>query len=224
MATRSQFASRAETAYPSSPWVWTAFLLLCAIAAGAAIRRIAVLIAPPVAPRAPQLASVDHAFASRTALTLTHIVPALIFVALLPALFSRRVRNHEAAHRRITYALFPLGAIVGITAIPLSMRPIGGLNETSAALLYDGLFLFSLARAWIMLRRGELLLHRTWMLRAVAVLLGIAMTRPIMGIFFATTSVTHLQPQQFFGTAFWIGFTTSYIAGEAYIRSRYRSS
>ncbi len=223
MATRSQSALHAETARPPSPWVWTAFLVLCVIAAAAAIRRIAVLIAPPAVPRAPQLASLDLAFASRTPLTLAHIVPALIFVALLPPWFSRRVRNHEAMHRRITYALFLMGAIVGITAIPLSMRPIGGLNETSAVLLYDGLFLFSLARAWVLLRRGDLLLHRTWMLRAVAVLLGIAMTRPIMGIFFATASITHLQPQQFFGTAFWIGFTTSYIAGESYIRWRHRS-
>jgi hypothetical protein len=47
---------------------------------------------------------------------------------------------------------------------------------------------------------------------------GIATTRPVMGIFFATESVTHLRPQQFFGTAFWIGFTATYIVGEAYLR------
>jgi hypothetical protein len=57
------------------------------------------------------------------------------------------------------------------------------------------------------------------MMRAIAVLLGIATTRPVMGVFFATESVTHLGPQQFFGTAFWIGFTATYIAGEAYLRS-----
>jgi hypothetical protein len=70
-----------------------------------------------------------------------------------------------------------------------------------------------------MFRRNDLVLHRTWMMRAVAILLGIATTRPVMGLFFATQSITHLQPQQFFGTAFWIGFTITYIAGEAYIRS-----
>jgi hypothetical protein len=193
--------------------------MLCVIAAAAAVRRIVVLLAPPVVERAAQLAATDAAFASRKALTLVHIVPALVFVALLPAWFSRRVRNRVSAHRRITYALFILGAVVGGTAFALSLHPFGGLNEATAAILYDCLFLFSLGRAWLLFHKGDWELHRTWMMRAIAVLLGIATTRPVMGILFATASITHLQPQQFFGTAFWIGFTTTYIAGEAYIRS-----
>jgi hypothetical protein len=165
------------------------------------------------------MATLDAAFASRTILTTVHIVPALLFVLLLPAWFSRSVRDRISVHRRITHALFLLGAVTGITALPLSLHPIGGINEAAAALLYDSFFLFSLTRAWIMFRRNDLVLHRTWMMRAVAILLGIATTRPVMGLFFATQSITHLQPQQFFGTAFWIGFTITYIAGEAYIRS-----
>ncbi len=51
-----------------------------------------------------------------------------------------------------------------------------------------------------------------WMLRAVAILLGIATTRPVMGVFFATSRLTHLEPAQFFGIAFWIGFSINTIA------------
>lgn len=204
---------------PASRLVWSVFLLLCLTAAAAAIRRIAVLAVPPVVQRVPELAALDVSFASRKVLTLFHIVPALLFVVLLPAWFSRTVRNQVHAHRTITYVLFFLGMIVGATAIPLSLHPTGGLNEAAAAILYDALFLFSLIRAWVLFGRGEWGLHRTWMMRAIAVLLGIATTRPVMGVFFATESLTHLQPQQFFGTAFWIGFTATYIAGEAYLRS-----
>lgn len=193
--------------------------MLCAIAAAAAVRRIVVLILPPVVARVPEMAALDAAFASRKALTLCHIVPALLFVAVLPLWFLRRVRRRPEAHRRVTFALFALGTIVGVTALPLSLHPIGGVNEASAAILYDCLFLFSLGRAWILYLRGDLALHRRWMIRAVAVLLGIATTRPVMGVFFATERVTHLQAQQFFGTAFWIGFTLTYIAGEAYLRA-----
>lgn len=214
----TQMEEFAPTARPSR-WVWAALLILCIIAAAAVLRRVAALFITRVPARVPQMAALDAAFASRPALTTVHIVPALLFVLLLPAWFSRRVRNRAAMHRRITQALFILGAITGVTALPLCMNPIGGVNEAAAAILYDGLFLFSLSRAWIMFRRGDLALHRTWMMRAVAVLLGIATTRPVMGFFFATESITHLQPQQFFGTAFWIGFTATYIAGEAYIRS-----
>lgn len=210
----------ARTAAPkSSRLVWAAFLLLCLIAAAAAIRRILVLALPPVVEQVPQMAALNAAFAARKVLTLWHIVPALLFVALLPFWFLRGVRRHPLAHRRVMHALMVLGAITGVTALLLSLHPVGGVNEAAAAILYDGLFLFSLGRAWALFRRGALALHRTWMMRAIAVLLGIATTRPVMGVFFATERITHLQPQQFFGTAFWIGFTTTYIAGEAYLRS-----
>jgi Predicted membrane protein (DUF2306) len=203
----------------SSILLWPLFLLLCLIGTGAAVRRIVVLITPQAGAAGSQMNILDAAFASRKMLTLCHIVPALLFVLLLPAWFLRRVRSRPKLHHRLTCTLFLLGAVVGVTALLLSLHPFGGLNESTAAILYDCLFLFSLARAWVTLRRGELELHRRWMIRAVAVLLGIATTRPVMAIFFATASITHLQPQQFFGTAFWIGFTATYIAGEAYLRS-----
>ncbi len=55
-------------------------------------------------------------------------------------------------------------------------------------------------------------------LYAIAVLLGIATTRPVMGVFFATERLTCGRGSSS-GTAFWIGFTATYIAGEAYLRS-----
>jgi hypothetical protein len=45
-----------------------------------------------------------------------------------------------------------------------------------------------------------------------------------MGIFFATMRLTHLQPQQFFGLAFWIGFSINTIAVQLWRRSRERKS
>jgi hypothetical protein len=68
-------------------------------------------------------------------------------------------------------------------------------------------------------RRRDAARHRVWVLRAVAVLLGIATTRPVMGVFFATRRLTGLTLSQFFGIAFWIGFTITFLAGEAYLRT-----
>jgi hypothetical protein len=203
---------------PASALIWTPFLLLCLIAAAAAIRRIAVLALPPAASGPPQLQTLDADFAVRKLLTLAHIVPALAFILILPAWFSRRVRANAAVHRGITIALLFIGAIVGLTALALSTNPVGGLTEQSATLLYDAIFLFSLTRAAIAFLAHNQQIHRIWMMRAVAVLLGIATTRPVMGIFFATASRTHLTPHQFFGIAFWIGFTSTFLAGELYLR------
>jgi hypothetical protein len=57
------------------------------------------------------------------------------------------------------------------------------------------------------------------MLRSIGIVLGIATTRPVMGIFFATSTLTSLKPSQFFGMAMWIGFTSTLLAAEWYIRS-----
>ncbi|MGA8528904.1 MAG: DUF2306 domain-containing protein [Acidobacteriaceae bacterium] len=199
----------------ASAAIWTPFLLLCLIAVAAAIRRFVVFMLPPAA----DPTGLDAAFAYREALTLAHILPALALVLLLPFWFSQRVRARPSIHSKITHALFALGLVVGITAIPMSFHPVGGVTEVSAVLFFDALFLFSLTRAWMAFRRRDAARHRVWMLRAVAVLLGIATTRPVMGVFFATRRLTGLTLSQFFGIAFWIGFTTTFLAGEAYLRT-----
>jgi hypothetical protein len=62
------------------------------------------------------------------------------------------------------------------------------------------------------------------MIRAIAILLGIATTRPVMGFFFATSRLTHLQPHQFFGMAFWIGFSINTLLFEFWVRTKDRRS
>jgi hypothetical protein len=87
-----------------------------------------------------------------------------------------------------------------------------------ASVSANTLFLFSLFRAWQL--RGEQSRKLDWMTRAIGILLGIATTRPVMGIFFATSPLTHLAPSQFFGIAFWIGFSINTVAIEIWLRSR----
>ncbi|MBV9480087.1 MAG: DUF2306 domain-containing protein [Acidobacteria bacterium] len=180
---------------------------------GSRIRRVLSLVYPPQS-APPQLAGLDQEFASHAALTLAHILPALAFVAVTPFFIFRKFDESGWAER----VLFSLGLVVGITAYAMIGYSVGGWVETSAVLLFNTLFLFSLLRAYLHMRRGELLLNRRWLLRAIAVLLGIAVTRPVMGIFFATSPLTHLQPSQFFGVAFWIGFSMSTLAGELWLR------
>ncbi len=153
-------------------------------------------------------------FASHATLTLAHILPALAFVLVAP-FFLYRKSNQTAWPEHV---LFPLGLIIGITAYAMSTYSVGGWVERSAVLLFNTLFSFSLLRAYLYMKRGELPLKRRWMVRAIAILLGIAVTRPLMGVFFATSRLTGLEPQQFFGIAFWIGFSTSTLLGEMWLR------
>ncbi len=166
------------------------------------------------------MAGLDDAFASHAALTLAHIIPALLFVLIAPfAVFARFSRLEWPVR-----ILFPLGAVVGITAFAMSAYSIGGWTERSAVLLFNSLFLYSLFRAFRYRQRGEAALQRRWLLRAVAILLGIATTRPVMGVFFATSAATHLVPSQFFGIAFWFGFSINVLVFELWLRSVERRS
>jgi hypothetical protein len=211
---------------PSAPrgMVRAAVLFLCLIAAAAALRRIVVLLLASGPAGPPQMSGLDADFASRRVLTLFHIVPALLLVAVLVVKLILRGRLSADRQRQLSLGLMALGVIVGLTALAMSLHPVGGLLEASAAVSYDLLFLFALGRAGILLRRGDVGRYREWLVRAIAVLLGIATTRPVMGIFFATQRLTHLQPSQFFGMAFWIGFTLTWAAGEIWLRMQLRRS
>jgi hypothetical protein len=199
-------------------WLVTGFWISIAISVAVVVRRLVAIVHPSASAPA-QMAALDAAFASHTALTVAHIVPAMAFVLLTPFVFLRRTRAAWAEK-----LLFPLGAVVGITAYAMSAYSIGGWVERSAVLLFNTLFLFSLARAYGYAYGGDNLLKRRWLTRAVGILLGIATTRPVMGIFFATSRWTHLEPRQFFGIAFWIGFSINTIAVEFWLRSRERQS
>ncbi|HEX3684252.1 MAG TPA: hypothetical protein VHU83_17085 [Bryobacteraceae bacterium] len=196
-------------------WRWLRFgFWACIVIAIAVVLRRTVALAHPPQSAPPQLAELDAAFASHAALTLAHILPALAFVVLTPLVYIRRFAG-AAWPRRL---LFPLGLVVGVTAYAMSRYSVGGWVERSAVLVFNSLFLFSLFRGWRL--RREPVLGLRWITRAVAVLLGIATTRPVMGIFFATSRVTHLSPQQFFGIAFWIGFSINTLLVELWLRSQ----
>jgi hypothetical protein len=188
------------------------FWILVAIAVAAATRR-AVALFVPAGSGPPQLVALDRYFRAHAALTGVHIGCATVLVVLLPFVFRRRVPIS------VERALFVAGAIVGVTAYAMSVDAVGGWLERSAVFVFNTLFLCSLACAFVFAQRGELAEKRRWLLRATAILLGIATTRPVMGVFFATAPLTHLAPRQFFGIAFWIGWTINTLGIELWLRA-----
>jgi hypothetical protein len=196
------------------------FWFCIVIAVAVVIRRIVALSTPPSSSAPPQLAALDAYFAAHATLTYIHILCALAFVVLLPLLFWRRTRSSIILER----VIFPLGLVVGITAYAMSTHAVGGWLERAAVLFFNTLFLFALVRAWSFARIHDRPQQQRWMLRAIAILLGIATTRPVMGVFFATSPLTHLTPQQFFGIAFWIGFSLNTAVMELWLRTRGRTA
>ena len=203
---------------PYPRWLRVFFWICIVLAVAVVLRRVASFAFP--ARNAPaQMASVEAAFMTRKALTLAHILPAGAFVLITPFVLKRGVGRRRA----LEAVLYALGVIVGLTAYAMSGHPVGGNIERAAVLFFNTLYLFALMRSWLLWRACSFAPANRWLLRAVGILLGIATTRPVMGVFFATMPLTHLQPQQFFGIAFWIGFSINTLVVELWLRSRHAS-
>jgi uncharacterized membrane protein len=213
-------------------WAFFSRPCLALIGCAVAIRRIVVLWptivqgyhapVPQPNPRLAQFAALDGLFARYPFLTLSHIVPGLLFMILGPLQFSATIRARYLRWHRWSGRVFVVcGLVIGITALVMSvaMPAIGGLNQAAATILFGSFFLFALCKAFWHIRRREIALHREWMIRAFAIGLAVATIRPIIGIFFATIPFSHLTPYPFFGTAFWIGFVLHLITAESWIHT-----
>jgi hypothetical protein len=208
--------ARTDTVRRHPTWLLTGFWICVVIAIAVVIRRI-VALARPSRGGPPAMQHLDATFASHAALTLAHIIPAAIFVVLSAVLL---LRASEA--KWLARCFFVFGAATGATAYAMNVYAIGGWVERSAVLLFNTWFLFSLSRAAWFYVRGDGRRQSEWTTRAVGILLGIATTRPVMGVFFATSPLTHLSPSQFFGIAFWIGFSINAMVVEGWLHSKPR--
>lgn len=196
-------------------WLKAGFWVCIAIAVAAVLRRAVALLNPAGSGTPPQMASLDEWFAAHAPLTWAHILCALALVAVLPFMF----RERGGSTRFVEPTFFLLGSATGVTAYAMSVDAVGGWLERSAVLFFNTAFLASLATAYSFMQRHDRAQQRKWTIRAVAILLGIATTRPVMGVFFATARLSHLTPHQFFGIAFWIGFSFNTFVIELWLRS-----
>jgi uncharacterized membrane protein len=203
-------------------FLWAAVVFLAFIGLAVAVRRTIVLLRPaaPGATNNPA-AQLDAHFANQRTLTLAHVLPAMLFMVLGPLQFVRSLRSkYPQLHRWSGRIFLAASLIVGLTGLTMALgKTIGGMDEKAAIILFGTFFLVALARAlWHALRR-EFSLHREWMIRGYAIGLAVAAIRPIMGMFFTAALLRgHTpEPKEFFGTAFWIGFTLQMIAAEIWI-------
>ena len=192
----------------------TGFWLCIVVGIAVVLRRALALLRPRAANAPPDLLRLYAFFKAHAILTYVHIFAALVFVCVLPFLFWSRTR----ASTMVRLLFYTLGTIVGFSAFGMVVHPVGGAIEGAAVIFYNGLFLVSLAVSCSAWKMGQTENSLRWTLRATAISLGIATTRPVMGIFFATSHLTHWTPEQFFGPAFWVGFSINTLIMELWLR------
>ena len=200
------------------PTVISLALIGSVVAVIRTIRLLPALLAGPLPLTEPP--PLDYMFAQFPWLTLAHVLPGLLFMILGPLQFNVRLRTNYPALHRISGRVFVVSSlIIGGTALVMSvvMPAIGGITQATATGLFALYFLFALGKAFWHIRRRQIAAHRAWMVRAFATGLAVATIRPIVGLFYATSRLSGLTPQEFFGIAFWLGFVLHLMAAESWI-------
>src|SRR5260370_4504249 len=186
-------------------FLWTVVIFLAFIGLAVAARRSIVLLKPGALSAAKNpAAQLDAHFANHAALTLAHILPAMLFMVLGPLQFVRSLRSkHLQIHRWSGRIFLTASAVVGVTGLTLAFgKTIGGVDEKAAITLFGTFFLIAPAKAlWHSLRR-EFSQHPQWRIRGYAIGLAVATIRPIMAALFASPlrRWPSPQPQEFFST------------------------
>lgn len=162
--------------------------------------------------------ALERWFAAHATLTWVHIIPGSVFLGLVPLQFVRGLReNHPVLHRWSGRVLLLAAIPTGLTGIMLQLRsPYGGALALSGILLAGSLFLGSAVLAYRAIRLGDRERHREWMIRMLAVGLGVGTVRVIAA---PLILLTGQRPLELMGVAFWLGFALPVAAAEWWIRS-----
>lgn len=159
----------------------------------------------------------DRWFVAHPVLIFLQIIPGSIFLLLAPFQFSSRIRTrHLWFHRWSGRLLVVAALIVGLSGLVLgALFPYGGPASRSAVFVAGALFLFALIRAFIAIRRRDVVRHREWMIRMFAIGLGIATVRVVGLVLIAITGGSF---QDLAGISFWSGWVITFGAAELWIR------
>lgn len=108
-----------------------------------------------------------------------HVVLGAVYLLAGSIQFIPRVRNRwPVYHRWAGRVLVGVAAIVGSAALFMALViPFSGWSGRIGNGFFAALFLFSLTRGFLAVRRRDFLRHREWMIRAFAIALGIATMR-----------------------------------------------
>jgi hypothetical protein len=175
----------------------------------------------PFALRRPEeLDRFDGRFGGDRFLTVVHVLPGGIFLILAPLQFSSRIRTrHIRFHRWSGRILVVTAFVVTLAGLYFGLlMPYGGPGEVTAILLFGGVFVFSVGRAFVAIRRHQVVRHREWMIRAFSIAIGISTVRIVGAVLDIVFTPRGLRPPELFALSLWTGWAITLGAGELWIR------
>lgn len=151
-------------------------------------------------------------------LTLAHIVPGFLFMALGPIQFMPSVRNRWLRFHRWCGRIWMLASLVaGVSALLFVTRlPVfGALSTKVGVVVASTLFLVCLVQAYRAIRRRDIAQHREWMIRTFALGLGISSFRLFIPLLMMPPIGASFV--EAWDTVTWLAFVVHAVAAEVWI-------
>jgi uncharacterized membrane protein len=181
---------------------------------------------PLLSERPAQLARFEERYASHRLATLLHVVPGGLFLLFAPLQLSSRIRNrHIRLHRWSGRVLIGLAFVAAGSALYFAMlMPFGGAVEMAMIPVIAALFLGSIARAYLAIRAKDVVRHREWMVRALAVALSISVIRLIAPVTEVLLVPRGVHPPELLMVSMIAGWVLMVVATELWIRGTRRTA
>jgi len=166
----------------------------------------------------PEPEDFESRYVAHPWLAYVHMTPGVVYLLGAPLQLSQRIRTrHYTLHRRLGRILVPAGLLSVVFAVIFGLRfPWGGSVEGMAAAVFGCWFLICLVLAFRAIRRGDVVNHRRWMIRAFATGVAVGTIRICVGLLIASGL---LDFHDSLAAAFWIGLSLHVLAGEWWIRT-----
>ena len=164
-----------------------------------------------------EAAAFELRLAAHDRMMLIHVAAGGTFLLLALLQFSSRIRRrHLALHRWSGRILVTIAIASTIAGLFFGLViPFGGLGEITATGFFGLLFIVALVRAVVAVRKGEVAVHREWMIRAYGIALGISTIRIAAAVL---QRFTPAPMRDQIGLMFWLGWGLTLAAAEAWVR------
>lgn len=149
--------------------------------------------------------------------TFAHMVPGILILLLAPFQFNESLRRrYRTVHRWTGRLILVMVLISGWTAIYFGViNPGSPVLERPTVAIFSALFLFAAARALYAIRVRDVAAHREWMIRMLAMAVGIGTVRVVS---LAVAFVVRAQWEINFVISMWLGWAITLAAAEFWIR------
>jgi uncharacterized membrane protein len=166
----------------------------------------------------PEPEDFESRYVAHPWLAYLHMTPGVLYLLGAPLQLSQRIRTkHYTLHRRLGRVLVPAALLSVLFALLFGLQfPWGGTVETVATAVFGCWFATCLLLAVRAIRRGDVVNHRRWMIRAFVTGLAVGTVRIWIGLLFLSGL---LNSHDSFAAAFWIAFSLHVVAGEWWIRT-----